>query len=32
MIMGFVLYYVIDIIERTILPWRQSNTTHQVQV
>ena len=32
MIMGFVLYYVIDIIERAILPWRQSNTTHQVQV
>jgi NitT/TauT family transport system permease protein len=32
MILGFVLYYVIDIIERTILPWKQSNTTHQVQV
>ena len=32
MIMGFALYYVIDIIERTILPWKQSNTTHQVQV
>jgi NitT/TauT family transport system permease protein len=32
MIMGFVLYYVIDIIERTSLPWKQSNTTHQVQV
>src|SRR5438445_210712 len=32
MIMGFVLYYVIDMIERTSLPWKQSNTTHQVQV
>jgi NitT/TauT family transport system permease protein len=32
MIMGFVLYYVIDIIERTSLPWKQSNTIHQVQV
>jgi NitT/TauT family transport system permease protein len=32
MIMGFVLYYVIDLIERTSLPWKQSNTTHQVQV
>ena len=32
MIMGFVLYYVIDIVERTILPWRQSSAIHQVQV
>jgi NitT/TauT family transport system permease protein len=32
MIMGFVLYYVIDLVERTSLPWKQSNTTHQVQV
>jgi NitT/TauT family transport system permease protein len=32
MIMGFVLYYVIDLIERTSLPWKQSNTTHQIQV
>ena len=32
MITGFVLYYVIDIIERTSLPWKQSNATHQVQV
>ena len=32
MIVGFVLYYVIDIIERTSLPWKQSNITHQVQV
>ena len=32
MIMGFILYYVIDLVERTTLPWKQSNTTHQVQV
>ncbi|HEY4987621.1 MAG TPA: ABC transporter permease [Bradyrhizobium sp.] len=32
MIMGFVLYYVIDFIERISLPWKQSSTTHQVQV
>jgi NitT/TauT family transport system permease protein len=32
MVMGFGLYYVIDIIERTSLPWKQSSTTHQVQV
>jgi NitT/TauT family transport system permease protein len=32
MIMGFILYYVIDIIERASLPWKQSSTTHQVQV
>ena len=32
MITGFVLYYVIDIIERTSLPWKQSNATHQFQV
>jgi NitT/TauT family transport system permease protein len=32
MIMGFALYYVIDLIERSSLPWKQSNTTHQVQV
>jgi NitT/TauT family transport system permease protein len=32
MIMGFILYYVIDSIERVSLPWKQSNTTHQVQV
>jgi NitT/TauT family transport system permease protein len=32
MIMGFVLYYVIDFIERLSLPWKQSSTTHQVQV
>lgn len=32
MILGFVLYYVIDIIERTSLPWKQASTSHQVQV
>jgi NitT/TauT family transport system permease protein len=32
MIMGFVLYYVIDLIERMSLPWKQANATHQVQV
>src|SRR6201992_282166 len=32
MIMGFVLYYVIDIIERTSLPWKQAGASHQVQV
>jgi NitT/TauT family transport system permease protein len=32
MIMGFVLYYVIDIVERTSLPWKQSNAAHLVQV
>jgi NitT/TauT family transport system permease protein len=32
MVVGFILYYVIDIIERRSLPWKQANTTHQVQV
>jgi len=32
MIMGFVLYHVIDGIERLSLPWKQSGTNHQVQV
>jgi NitT/TauT family transport system permease protein len=32
MIMGFALYYVIDLVERTSLPWKQAGTTHQVQV
>jgi NitT/TauT family transport system permease protein len=32
MIMGFVLYYVIDIVERRSLPWKETNTTHQIQV
>jgi NitT/TauT family transport system permease protein len=32
MVVGFILYYVIDTIERTSLPWKQASTTHQVQV
>ena len=32
MIIGFLLYYVIDIVERVTLPWKLSNTIHQVQV
>lgn len=32
MIIGFVLYYVIDIIERTMLPWKLASTSRQVQV
>ena len=32
MLIGFVLYYVIDIIEVKSLPWKQSSTTHQVQI
>ncbi|CCE09065.1 Binding-protein-dependent transport systems inner membrane component [Bradyrhizobium sp. STM 3843] len=32
MIVGFLLYYVIDLIERTSLPWKQASTTQQVQV
>ncbi|HTA99738.1 MAG TPA: ABC transporter permease [Bradyrhizobium sp.] len=32
MIVGFALYYVIDMVERVSLPWKQSSTTHQVQV
>ncbi|WP_407176163.1 ABC transporter permease [Bradyrhizobium sp. STM 3562] len=32
MIMGFALYYVIDLVERTSLPWKQASTTHQVRV
>ncbi len=32
MIVGFAMYYWIDIVERVSLPWKQSNTTHQVQV
>ena len=32
MLVGFVLYYVIDAIERLLIPWKVSSTTHQVQV
>jgi NitT/TauT family transport system permease protein len=32
MVVGFILYYVIDIVERASLPWKQATTSHQVQV
>jgi NitT/TauT family transport system permease protein len=32
MLMGFVLYHVIDVIERVALPWKQATTHTQVQV
>lgn len=32
MIMGFILYYVIDIIERAMLPWKLSSSSRQLQV
>lgn len=32
MLMGFVLYHVIDMIERLALPWKQATTHTQVQV
>ena len=32
MIMGFILYYVIDIIERAMLPWKLSGASRQLQV
>jgi NitT/TauT family transport system permease protein len=32
MVVGFILYYVIDIVERVSLPWKQATTSHQVQV
>jgi NitT/TauT family transport system permease protein len=32
MLMGFVLYHVIDVIERLALPWKQATTHTQVQV
>jgi NitT/TauT family transport system permease protein len=32
MIVGFVLYYVIEVIEQVMLPWKQSISSHQVQV
>ncbi|WP_315767699.1 ABC transporter permease [Bradyrhizobium sp. SZCCHNR2012] len=32
MIVGFLLYYVIDMIERSSLPWKQASATQQVQV
>jgi NitT/TauT family transport system permease protein len=32
MIMGFILYHVIDVIERLALPWKQTTTHAQIQV
>lgn len=32
MLMGFILYHVIDLIERLALPWKQTTTHAQVQV
>jgi NitT/TauT family transport system permease protein len=32
MLVGFVLYYVIDAVERLLIPWKVSSTIHQVQV
>jgi NitT/TauT family transport system permease protein len=32
MLVGFVLYYVIDLIERLLIPWKLASTGHQVQV
>jgi NitT/TauT family transport system permease protein len=32
MLVGFLLYYVIDVIERLLIPWKAVSTAHQVQV
>jgi len=32
MLMGFILYHVIDVIERLALPWKQASTHSQLQV
>lgn len=32
MILGFALYYVIDVIERAMLPWKLASTSQQVRV
>lgn len=32
MLAGFALYYVIDLIERLLIPWKAVTTTHQLQV
>jgi NitT/TauT family transport system permease protein len=32
MLVGFALYYVIDLIERLLIPWKIATVTHQVQV
>jgi len=32
MLVGFLLYYVIDVIERLLIPWKAVSTAHHVQV
>jgi NitT/TauT family transport system permease protein len=32
MVMGFILYHVIDVVERLALPWKQTTTHSQIQV
>lgn len=32
MLVGFLLYYVIDLIEHLLIPWKAVSTAHQVQV
>jgi NitT/TauT family transport system permease protein len=32
MLVGFVLYYVIDLVERLLIPWKVSSAVHQLQV
>jgi NitT/TauT family transport system permease protein len=32
MLVGFALYYVIDLIERLLIPWKVATATHQIQV
>ena len=32
MLLGFVLYHLIDLTERRLLPWKQADAGHQVQV
>jgi NitT/TauT family transport system permease protein len=32
MLLGFILYHLIDVTERWLLPWKQTDAGHQVQV
>jgi NitT/TauT family transport system permease protein len=32
MLIGFVLYFVIDVIERVLLPWKQANSAPTVRL
>ncbi len=32
MLVGFALYYVIDLIEHLLIPWKTSSSSHQIQV